>query len=105
MQERQLPVLQKIVDDTFANQTILEDHLSKIQAHTLVMWGRNDRVLDISSLEILQNKLQEPLKRVLVFEDCGHILQHEKHAECAKAINEFIAEHAAVASAPLSSAE
>lgn len=97
-------MLQKIVDDTFANQTVLEDHLPRIQAHTLVMWGKNDRVLDISSLEILRTKLQEPLKRVLVFEDCGHILQHEKHEECAKAINEFIAEHAVVP-APLSAAE
>ncbi|DAZ93755.1 TPA: hypothetical protein N0F65_000598 [Lagenidium giganteum] len=88
--KKQLPVLQKIVDDALAKPTVLEDHLTQIQSKTMVMWGRNDRVLDVSSLAILEKNLMGASTEVHLLEDCGHILQHEKHQECTIAINRFI---------------
>ncbi|RLN86979.1 hypothetical protein BBJ28_00016972 [Nothophytophthora sp. Chile5] len=89
---KQLPVLEKIVRDALANPTVLEDQLPNIRAKTLVMWGKHDRVLDVSSVEILEKKLTpEARGQVLLFDDCGHILQHEKYAECTAAINKFLA--------------
>ncbi|EGZ15898.1 hypothetical protein PHYSODRAFT_509795 [Phytophthora sojae] len=73
--EKQLPVLEKIVGDSLQNPTVLEDLLPNIRARTLVMWGKHDQA-------------RGP---VLLFDDCGHILQHEKHAECTTAINKFLA--------------
>jgi len=90
--EKQLPVLEKIVGDSLQNPTVLEDLLPSIRAKTLVMWGKHDRVLDVSSVDVLKSKLTpEAQGQVLLFDDCGHILQHEKHAECTAAINKFLA--------------
>lgn len=90
--EKQLPVLEKIVGDSLRNPTVLEELLPNIRARTLVMWGKHDKVLDVSSLEVLQNKIStEAQPQVLLFEDCGHIVQHEKYAECTAAINKFLA--------------
>ncbi|KAG7399317.1 Alpha beta hydrolase [Phytophthora boehmeriae] len=90
--KKQLPVLEKIVGDSLGNPTVLEDLLPNIRAKTLVMWGKDDRVLDVSSLEVLQQKITpEAQAQVLLFEDCGHIVQHEKYAECTAAINKFLA--------------
>ncbi|POM76075.1 Serine protease family S33 [Phytophthora palmivora] len=90
--EKQLPVLEKIVGDSLQNPTVLEDLLPSIRAKTLVMWGKHDQVLDVSSVDVLKKKLTlEAQGQVLLFDDCGHILQHEKHAECTAAINKFLA--------------
>ncbi|KAE9283221.1 hypothetical protein PF008_g27460 [Phytophthora fragariae] len=90
--EKQLPVLEKIVGDSLQNPTVLEDLLPNIRARTLVMWGKHDQVLDVSSVDVLEKKLApEARGPVLLFDDCGHIVQHEKHAECTTAINKFLA--------------
>ncbi|EEY63279.1 uncharacterized protein PITG_22527 [Phytophthora infestans T30-4] len=47
--EKQLPVLEKIVHDSLQNPTVLEDLLPDIRAKTLVMWGKHDQVLDVST--------------------------------------------------------
>lgn len=88
---RRLPVFQKLLNDSLHNPALLEDYLPRIRANTFVMWGEKDRVLDISCLDVLQKKLQQQIKRVKVFDDCGHTVQQERHAECAEAINEFLA--------------
>ncbi|KAH7474610.1 hypothetical protein PRIC1_013263 [Phytophthora ramorum] len=89
--KKQLPVLEKISGDAMQNPTALEDLLPNIRAKTLVMWGEHDRVLDVSSVEILQKKLApEAQGKFLLFDDCGHIVQHEKAAECTAAINKHL---------------
>lgn len=89
--EKQMPVYEKIVQDSLINRTILEDNLHLIQAKSLIFWGKNDRILDVSSLPILEEKLANvPQKYAFVFDECGHTVQHEKYNECAKAINEFL---------------
>ncbi|KAF4033333.1 alpha/beta hydrolase fold [Phytophthora infestans] len=52
--EKQLPVLEKIVHDSLQNPTVLEDLLPDIRAKTLVMWGKHDQVLDVSSVDVLE---------------------------------------------------
>ncbi|KAL3671622.1 hypothetical protein V7S43_003535 [Phytophthora oleae] len=92
--KKQLPVLEKIVGDALENPIVLEELLPNIRAKTLVMWGKRDRVLHVSSVEVLQEKLSpEAQGQVVLFDDCGHIVQHEKHAECTTAINKLLADH------------
>uniref|UniRef100_M4B4E0 AB hydrolase-1 domain-containing protein n=1 Tax=Hyaloperonospora arabidopsidis (strain Emoy2) TaxID=559515 RepID=M4B4E0_HYAAE len=89
---KQLPVLEKIVGDSLQNPTVLEALLPNIRARTLIMWGKHDHVLDVSSVDVLKRNLTpEVQSQVLLFDDCGHILQHEKHTECTSAINKFLA--------------
>ncbi|KAL7693030.1 putative alpha/beta hydrolase-1 [Plasmopara halstedii] len=91
--EKQLPVLQKIIRDSLENPTVLEDLLPAIRARMLVMWGKHDQVLDVSSVDVLKKKWSpEAQGQVVLFDDCGHILHHEKYVECTAAINKFLSD-------------
>lgn len=92
LQEKQMPVFEKIVMDCIQDPSVLDEYLPKIRAPTLVMWGKNDRVLDISSLDILEKKMvNAPERHIFRFEECGHLVQHEKVAEVTAAINAHLA--------------
>ena len=88
-QAKQLPMLEKLAKDIVDHPTVLEEHLPLIKAKSLVLWGKNDRVLDVSSLDVLGERLAAK-KEVVVMDECGHLLQHEKYQECTCALNRFI---------------
>jgi abhydrolase domain-containing protein 6 len=48
----------------------LEPELPKIQAPTLIIWGAEDRVLDVSSVSVMQPLLRE--SNVIIMPDTGH---------------------------------
>lgn len=48
---------EKIFQDLMAEQYSLEDDLPKINTRTLIIWGDKDRIIDVSSVEILENGL------------------------------------------------
>ncbi|WP_168140555.1 alpha/beta fold hydrolase [Mycolicibacterium frederiksbergense] len=63
--------------------------LTQIQARTLIIWGREDRV---NPLEIGLLLLREiPESRLLVFRRCGHWAQVEKAEEFNRVATEFLA--------------
>ncbi|KAJ8554675.1 hypothetical protein ON010_g9808 [Phytophthora cinnamomi] len=94
--KKQLPVLEKIISDSLQNPIALEELLPKIRAKTLVLWGKHDRVLDVSSTDILREKLSPDAQgQILLIDRCGHLVQHEKYAECSTAINKHLAENLA----------
>ncbi|TYZ61245.1 hypothetical protein PybrP1_006060, partial [[Pythium] brassicae (nom. inval.)] len=87
---KQMDVFKKIADDCLIEPTVLEEYLPQIRAKTLVMWGKQDRILDVSCVERLEELLAVDRKHVLVLDNCGHGLHYEKHAELANSINQFI---------------
>ncbi|TDH65398.1 hypothetical protein CCR75_001362 [Bremia lactucae] len=90
---KQLPVLQKIIHDSLQNPTVLEDLLPQIRQKMLVMWGKSDQILDVSSVDVLKSKWSfEAQGQILLFDQCGHTLHHEKYVECTAAINKFLLE-------------
>ena len=48
----------------------LEPELPKIQAPTLIIWGAEDRVLHVSSIDVMQPLLRKP--HVVILPDTGH---------------------------------
>ncbi|GAB9468413.1 Monoacylglycerol lipase abhd6-a [Globisporangium polare] len=88
---KQLPVLEKMASDCLLTPTILEEFLPKIRAKTLLMWGMNDRLLDVSCVERVNELMTVDEKHVVLFEECGHVVQHQKHQECTAAINQLLA--------------
>ncbi|CEG47566.1 serine protease family [Plasmopara halstedii] len=90
--ERARDVVQKVLLDMQAHPTILEDELHKIRARTMVIWGDHDEVLDVSCLDILDDKLNNVRKNVLVLEKCGHLVFNEKPSECIDLLNKFLAD-------------
>lgn len=66
----------------------LEPDLPKIRARTLVLWGNNDRVLDVSSVQILEKGL--PNCTVVIMKDCGHLPMIERPQEAAEHYLSFL---------------
>lgn len=66
----------------------LEPELPKIQAPTLLLWGDQDRVLDVSSIEVMQPLLTHA--SVVVMDHCGHAPMIERPKETAAHYQAFL---------------
>ncbi|MEO4048177.1 alpha/beta hydrolase [Pseudomonas sp. CAU 1711] len=70
------------------NYVPLEPELGRIQAPTLLLWGDSDRVLDVSSIEVMQPLLKKP--SVVVMKNCGHAPMIERPQETAQHYQAFL---------------
>ncbi len=70
------------------NIASLEPHLKKITVPTLVLWGRNDRILDVSGAYIFDKNL--PNSKLVIMESCGHIPMLERPRESADHYTAFL---------------
>ena len=66
----------------------LEPELPRIQAPTLLLWGDQDRILDVSSIEAMQPLLKKP--SVVIIKGCGHAPILERPEESAADYLKFI---------------
>ncbi|MDF3932052.1 alpha/beta fold hydrolase [Pseudomonas citronellolis] len=66
----------------------LEPELPKISAPTLLLWGDRDRVLDVSSIEVMKPLLKHP--SVVILRDCGHVPMIERPEETASHYLDFL---------------
>ncbi len=71
----------------------LNDELHRLSAPTLILWGRHDRVIDVSCAEVMAQTIPE--NRCIVFEDTGHVPMLECPAEASRIHLEFLGEHSA----------
>lgn len=86
--KKALPLLQRTFEDLIQDPTILDQYLPFIQAKTLFIWGKNDRILDISALNVVKEKYTASYQ-IHILEECGHLVD-EKEQECAELIMRFI---------------
>jgi pimeloyl-ACP methyl ester carboxylesterase len=61
--------------------SVLEPLLPKIETPTLIMWGKQDRVLDVSIVQVLEQHL--PRFRTVIYDPCGHLPYMEVAAKAA----------------------
>jgi pimeloyl-ACP methyl ester carboxylesterase len=66
------------------------DRLSEISVPTLVIWGRHDKVVDVSCTEAMAAAI--PDNRVVIFEDAGHVPMIECPRDAANHHLELIAD-------------
>jgi abhydrolase domain-containing protein 6 len=85
------PLNEKIFAQLLQRYIPLEPELGKIQAPTLVLWGDKDRILDISSIEVMQPLLKHPT--VVIMKDCGHAPMIERPDETAAHYQAFLNSH------------
>ena len=69
---------------------LLEDRLPRIKARTLIVWGANDRITDVSSVEKFESGLGD--SQTVIIENCGHVPYLEKPAETKRAYRDFLAD-------------
>jgi abhydrolase domain-containing protein 6 len=79
---------EKIFDHLRNRYIPLEPELPKIQAPTLLLWGDKDKVLDVSSIQVMQPLLRKP--SVVIMENCGHAPMIERPEETAHHYQAFL---------------
>ncbi|MEO6103362.1 MAG: alpha/beta fold hydrolase [Pseudoxanthomonas sp.] len=67
----------------------LQGELGAIQSPVLLLWCRDDRVIDVSSAAIFAQGLHE--SRTVLLDDCGHMPMMAKPGEVARAVLAFAA--------------
>jgi pimeloyl-ACP methyl ester carboxylesterase len=67
----------------------LQKRLADVQARTLIVWGSNDRVFDVSCLDEVNNLL--PQASVCIIEGAGHVPYLECGEQTLDAIQRFLA--------------
>ncbi len=72
----------------FAQNQFEDGKLASIHAPTLVVWGREDELISVSSGAKLRDGI--PQAKLVVIEQCGHIPQLEKPAEFNQALIDFL---------------
>jgi pimeloyl-ACP methyl ester carboxylesterase len=66
----------------------LESELPRIQAPTLIIWGAQDRVLDVSSIDVMRPLLRKP--SVVIMADTGHAPMIERPQQTADHYRAFL---------------
>jgi pimeloyl-ACP methyl ester carboxylesterase len=68
---------------------LLENRLAKIQAKTLIIWGADDQIFHVSSVEKFQQGLSNCT--TVIFDQCGHVPYLEKPKVTKRAYRDFLA--------------
>lgn len=80
--------LQKIFDD-FHDRDLLDGRLGEIAAPTLVLWGNEDRLIDVSAAEVWSAGL--PHGQKVIEQGIGHMPMMEDPVDTAKIYADFLA--------------
>ena len=80
---------EKILQDLEkSGMNLLEDRLSEIMARTLILWGEQDRMVHVSSVEKFEKGIQN--SRTVIVKKCGHVPFFEKRKETVRAYEAFL---------------
>lgn len=91
--KRHEALLDKIFDQ-IAQEALhgpLNDRLGEIKIPTQIIWGRHDRLLDVTCAVVQHEGI--PHSELVIFEDVGHVPMIEKPAETARHHLAFLAKH------------
>jgi len=70
------------------NDRLWTEPLDQLQHKTLLIWGREDRIVALDSAYILQKQI--PNADLVVFSKCGHWAQWEKADEFNRIVGDFL---------------
>jgi len=78
----------KIFGDIMASPAMLESRFSQITMPVLIIWGDKDRLLDVSSVSVLEKGITNHTSKIL--KECGHVPMMERPVETAGYMKSFI---------------
>ena len=79
---------EKEAKEIFPDFYYLEKDLPNIKAPALIIWGDQDKILDISSVTVFEKGLKN--HKTVIIKDCGHVPMLEKSQETATQYKDFI---------------
>lgn len=86
------PIHAKILDDLLRPDDDLTAELAQLRMPTLVIWGSEDRLIDISVAHVLHHGIRDA--RLVVLHGVGHCPQYEVPERTAELLAAFVGEHA-----------
>jgi pimeloyl-ACP methyl ester carboxylesterase len=78
----------KIAGDPYLHDPNLAAQLDQVQCPTLVIWGREDRLIPLAHGEYFAQHI--PAATLKIFEQSGHMLPHERPDEFAAEVLRFL---------------
>lgn len=69
----------------------LNDRLGEVTAPSLIIWGRHDRLIDVSCVSVLDEGIKN--SEAFILEETGHVPMIEKPKDTASAHLTFLAKH------------
>jgi pimeloyl-ACP methyl ester carboxylesterase len=72
----------------YMNDPALPAMLGKVRAPTLIVWGKQDRIIPVECAPIFQQSIPGAALRTI--DDCGHFAHLEKPEELAAIVREFV---------------
>lgn len=69
----------------------IRDAAAEVRAPTLIIWGKQDRVLPVKHAHIAREKISHA--RLHIFDRCGHAPQIERPVEFNALVSAFVAQH------------
>ncbi len=90
---RRKPLLDRIFLSLFQEfrQEPLDDELSSLAPPTLIIWGRHDRLIDVSCARIMAERI--PDNRCVILEQTGHVPMLERPDVTAALHRDFLEEY------------
>lgn len=81
---------EKIMNDILNGGTdLLESRLPKVRAKTLIIWGQNDLITHVSSVEKFESGIKN--SQTVIIDNCGHVPYLEKPEETKRSYSHFLA--------------
>jgi pimeloyl-ACP methyl ester carboxylesterase len=68
----------------------IRDRLEEIEVPTLIVWGRNDRIVPVAAAFSYEKRIGENATRV-IFDECGHCPQMERPVRFNRLLERFLA--------------
>ncbi len=81
----------KVGEDFLTRSTDIYPLLPGLDVPVLVVWGDKDRILHVSTTEVLKKSL--PDSEVIIMKDCGHMPMMERPEESAGYYVDFLSRH------------
>jgi pimeloyl-ACP methyl ester carboxylesterase len=69
----------------------LNDITDEIKCPTLIVWGKNDRLIDVKYASMFREAIEN--SNLIIYESCGHISQLEKYEDFNRDVEKFILEN------------
>jgi pimeloyl-ACP methyl ester carboxylesterase len=82
------PAVERTIHWANAEKQSIQSALPQVEAPTLIVWGRDDRLCPPSDGELMHRLV--PGSQLLMLEDCGHYPQLEKPAQVNAALIRFL---------------
>ncbi|MGH2923166.1 MAG: alpha/beta fold hydrolase, partial [Solirubrobacterales bacterium] len=70
----------------------IRDRLEEIEVPTLIVWGRNDRVVPVPAALSYEKRIGDNADLV-IFDECGHVPQMERPVRFNRVVAEFLRTH------------